>query len=79
MTSEGVRQEIDRDPYVPWRLHLSSGKPVDLPYTGMGWLRQNTLLVVYRLDPRTSLIGNYDVIALRAIERIEQLPEPAGV
>jgi hypothetical protein len=76
MTSEDIRQELERHPFVPLRLHLSSGKTIDLPYAGIAWVRQNTLLVVHPLQPHSAAIGNYDVVALRLIERVEQLAEP---
>ena len=70
MTQEDVKQELDRDPFVPLRLHLSSGEKIDIEYPGSAFVRQNTLLIVHRLAPNTSAIGNYDVVALRLIERI---------
>lgn len=73
MTAEDVLQELERDPFVPLRLHLSSGQKLDIRYPGTAWLRQNTILIVHPLKPRTAAIGNYDVVALRLIERIEQL------
>lgn len=73
MTSEDVLQELERDPYVPLRLHLSSGHKLDLRYPNSAFLRQNTLLILERLAPNSVAIGNYDVIALRAIERIESV------
>jgi hypothetical protein len=75
MTTEDVRQELDRDPFVPLRLHLTSGQTTDVPYPNTAWLRQNTVVIVHPLRRGTSEIGNYDVIALRLIERIEQLNE----
>lgn len=72
MTSEDVEQELVREPFVPLRLHLSSGKVVDINYPNTAWLRQNTLLIVHPLAPGSPAIGNYDVIALRLIERLEQ-------
>ncbi len=78
MTSEDVLQELERDPYVPLRLHLSSGKTIDLPYPNTAWVRQNTLLVVFPLEPNTNRIGNYDVVALRLIERIGQIGEASA-
>ena len=71
-------QELQRSPFVPLRLHLSSGKTVDILYPSTAWLRQNTLLIVFPLKKGTQMIGNYDVIALRLIERIEQITEPAA-
>ena len=73
MTTEDVKQELDRQPFVPLRLHLSSRQTIDLRHPHTGWVRQNTLLVVHPLEAGTHAIGHYDVIALRLIERIEQL------
>lgn len=78
MTSEDLKQEIERDPFVPLRLHLSSGQTMDVEYPNSAFVRQNTLLIVHRLAPNTAAIGNYDVVALRLIERIELLNEGAG-
>jgi hypothetical protein len=73
MTSEGVLQELERQPFSPIRLHLSSGQTIDVKFASTAWVRQNTLLVVHPLRPGTQAIGNYDVIALRLIERIEPI------
>ena len=78
MTSEDVRQELDRDPFVPLRLHLSSGNTIDIRYPGTAWIRQNTLLIVHPLRQGTQEIGGYEVVALRLIERIEQLSETSA-
>ncbi|MGH7178195.1 MAG: hypothetical protein ACREJC_12505 [Tepidisphaeraceae bacterium] len=78
MSSEDMRQELERSPFVPLRLHLSSGQTIDLAYAGTAWVRQNTLLIVHPLAKGSVAIGNYDVIALRLIERIEQIPESSA-
>ncbi len=75
MTAEDIRQELDREPFIPLRLHLSSGQAMDILYPNTAWLRQNTILIVHPLRRGTVEIGNYDVIALRHIARIEQLNE----
>jgi hypothetical protein len=75
MTSEDVKQELERDPFVPLRLHLASGNTIDVPYPNTAWLRQNAIVIVHPLRRGTVEIGNYDVVALRLIERIEQLNE----
>jgi hypothetical protein len=75
MTSEDVKQGLERDPFVPLRLHLASGNTIDVPYPNTAWLRQNTIVIVHPLRRGTVEIGNYDVVALRLIERIEQLNE----
>jgi hypothetical protein len=78
MTSEDVLQELEREPFVPLRLHLSSGQKVDIRYPYTAWLRQNTILVVHPLRPGTHAIGNYEVIALRLIEKMETLGNGEG-
>jgi hypothetical protein len=72
MTREDVLQEIERQPNVPLRLHLTSGQKIDVSQPNTAWVRRNTLLIVFPLRPGTQAIGNYDVIALDLIERIEQ-------
>ena len=78
MTQEDVKQEIEREPFRPLRLHLASGKVVDIEYPNSAFVRQSTLLIVHRLARGSAAIGNYDVIALRLIERIEQLSESSA-
>ena len=78
MTSEDVRQELEREPFVPLRLHLASGRRINIAHAGTAWVRQNTLLVVHPVRPGSAEIGNYDVIALPLIERMEQAPGGNG-
>jgi hypothetical protein len=78
MTSEDMRQELERTPFVPLRLHLASGQTMDIPYENTAWVRQNTLVIVFPLAKGSAAIGNYDVIALRLIERIEQISESSA-
>ena len=47
MTPEDVNQELDREPFVPLRLHLSSGQKIEIEYPNSAFVRQNTLLVVH--------------------------------
>jgi hypothetical protein len=75
MTAEDVRQELERNPFVPLRLHVASGQVMDIPHQGTAWVRQNTLLIVHPLQAGSAAIGGYDVIGLRLIERIEQISE----
>jgi hypothetical protein len=70
MTPEDVKQEFEREPFIPLQLHLTSGANVNIEHANSAFVRQNTLLVVHRLAAKTAAIGNYDVIALRLIERI---------
>ena len=71
MTSEDLRSELDKEPFLPLRLHLVSGKEVDVPAAGAAWMLQNAVMVLQ--DPSGVTTSHYDVVALRNIERIEQL------
>ncbi len=78
MTSKDVETELERDPFVPLALHLVSGKVVQVPSPGAAWLMQNAILVFQNARPGRVRVDGYDVIALRNIERVEQLREPSG-
>ena len=75
MTSVDIIQELDRKPFTPLRLHLSSGQKIEIPFPNTAWVRQNTVVIVHPLSKGSVAIGNYDVVALRLIERIETLDE----
>ena len=72
MTSRDIRGEIDKDPFVPLRLHLVSGKTIDVPLQSAAWVLQNALLVFQNAKRGSQSASGYDVIAFRNIERIEQ-------
>jgi len=75
MASEDPRQELEKDPFIPIRLHLSSDKTVDIQDPSTAWIQQNSVLICHRIRPGTQVIGSYEVVAFRLIERIEQIPE----
>ena len=77
MTSEDIRSELDKTPFIPFRLHLVSGKSVDVIIPKNAAMLQNAVLVFHAKEGsgRETL---YDVISLRNIERLEQLGEGAN-
>ena len=72
MTSKDIQAELNKDPFVPIRLHLVSGKVIDVPFSIAAWLLQNAVLVFQNPKARQGTASGYAVIALRNIERIEQ-------
>ena len=72
MTSEDVRSELEKRPFVPFRLHLVSGHAIDVKMEGQASMLQNAVMV---FQPSADSAGEvlYDVIALRNIERLEQI------
>jgi hypothetical protein len=78
MTSEDIRSEIEKEPFIPFRLHLVSGKTVDVTIKGQVEMLQNAILVFQR-DAGPDGETLYDVIALRNIERLEQVGNQRGM
>jgi hypothetical protein len=64
---------LEKQPFQPLRLHLVSGKPIIIRNPNAAWLMQNTVMIL-RHHKAGKLVGDgYDVVALRNIERIEQI------
>ena len=73
MMSKDIEAELERQPFVPIKLHLVSGKEMTIRNSNAAWMMQNTL-VILRHPRRNRLRGDgYDVVSNRNIERIEQL------
>lgn len=58
--------------FIPLRLHLVSGKTVEIRISDQAWMLEFTVMVFQRRK-RPEDDSGYDVIALRNIERIEQI------
>ena len=69
---------MERDPFIPIRIHLVSGKTLDVPGPNIAFLMQNALLVLQRRQPGRVRLEGYDVLSFRNIERIEQLQSESG-
>ena len=72
MTLENVAQHPTREPFVPFHLHLSSGKVLSVSTAGVAHAFRHTLMVFKTLRVKSPLEGYYE-IQYRHIERIEQL------
>ena len=70
MTREDVRAELEQNPFIPFRLHLVSGKTLDVDHSDEGWMLTNAILVTRRRKDRKR---SYNVISLANVERIERL------
>jgi hypothetical protein len=70
MTRREVEEELNRVPFVPFRLHLVSGKTLDVNDNGEGWMLEESILITRRRKNREP---SYNEVSLGAIERIERL------
>ena len=77
MTSGDVKAELEKQPFTPFRIHLVSSKTVDVRSAAAGWMLQNAVMVFQNpQDPVHA--SRYDLVALRNIERLEQLSPDGG-
>jgi hypothetical protein len=70
MTSEDIRSQLEKHPFVQFRLHLVSGKTFDVRNPSLVSLLSNAIMIT-QSHPR----NGYDIISLRNIERLEELGE----
>jgi len=73
MTEDELATELRRDPFAAFRLHLVSGKTVDVLAPHAAWTLHNSLLVFRNPSIGFSKAEGYDVVAYMNIERIELL------
>ena len=73
MQKEAVVAELDREPFVPLRLHLTKGRKYDVPERRAAHMLGYGLLVLIGLKPGSVQAKGYDTFAFDAIERIEPL------
>jgi hypothetical protein len=72
VTREDLQSELEQPPFIPFRLHLVSGKTIDVSGAGEGWMLRRSILITRRRQHREP---SYNVIALINIERIERLDQ----
>jgi hypothetical protein len=74
MTEDDVIAELEREPFQPIRLHLVSGKTLDILGPNVAHPLTNTLLVLRNPTiGRATTAEGFDVIAYHNIERLERL------
>lgn len=77
MTPSTIQSYLDRKPFRPFKLHLSSGKVLEIAFPGVAWNLRTTLMVFHPAEAGHYASDTFSEINYRSIERIEQLPEPA--
>jgi hypothetical protein len=70
MRSAEVEAEVNHVPFEPFKLHLVSGKTLDVQHSDEGWMLKNSILITRR---RKGGNRSYDVVSLMNIERIERI------
>ena len=74
MEKEAVRRELTRDPFIPFRLHLTDGRTFDVPTPGVARMMAYGLLVMIGADVKARTAKGFDQFPFDRISRIEPLP-----
>lgn len=72
MNPETLAAELDRDPFIPLRVHLADGRTLDIGNPGLCFIAR-LALYAFRATPRHSLAEDVEVISLRHIVSVETL------
>ena len=73
MIEEELLAELDKEPFQPFRIHLVSGKVLDVLSPNAAHPLANSLLILRNPTLGTRKAEGSDVIAYENVERIEQL------
>lgn len=72
MNPDALAAELDRDPFIPLRLHLSNGRTLDITNPGLCFIARMGLYC-FRARPHESLAEDVEIISLRHIASVETL------
>jgi hypothetical protein len=73
MNEDALREELDHEPFRPLRLHLASGKTVDILQPRIAWTLSDRLLVFRDAAIDREKAEGYDLISYSSIKRVELL------
>ena len=76
MNPDALAAELNRDPFIPLRLHLSDGRKVDIRNPGPCFIARMALYF-FRARPHDALAEDVQVISLRHIASVKTLPARA--
>lgn len=74
MLRDEITQEIDRDPFVPLRLHFRNGKKIEVRYRNVAYTVRHGVLIFKGKKEGSCMASGYDVFPFDEIVRIEKLP-----
>lgn len=76
MNPETLASELEREPFIPLRLHLSDGRTMNIANPGLCYIAR-LALYLFRVDrPHTALADDVQVVSLRHIVSVETV-EPS--
>ena len=70
-----IAEELDREPFVPVRIHVSDGHTYTIRNPNLCLIRRGAIYIARTDRPNTRLVDDMDVVDVRHITRIEQVVE----
>jgi hypothetical protein len=69
-----IKEKLRATPFVPFRIHTSDGKHLDVKHPEMAWLTRMAVLVAHPVqDPTRDIPYHYDSVSPLHIVRLEPL------
>jgi hypothetical protein len=75
MNPQVLAQELNREPFIPLRIHLVDGRTVDIINPGLCFIAHLSLYV-FAGKPHDALAEDVEVISLRGIASVKTLSAP---
>jgi len=75
MDKEAVRSELTREPFIPFRLHLTDGRTFDVRDPKIAHIMAYGLLIMIGADVKARTAKGYDQFPFDRISRVEPLPQ----
>ena len=75
MRPEDITGLLHRDPFVPFRIYLASGKTYDITHPDLVMVLRSRIAIGVGADPATGVLDHLDHCSLLLIERLEELRE----
>jgi hypothetical protein len=72
MNPDVLASELNRDPFIPLRIHMADGRTIDIQNPGLCFIAR-LALYAFRARPNDALAGDVQVISLRHIVSVETL------
>jgi hypothetical protein len=73
MNPDSLAQELNRDPFIPLRIHLADGRSIEILNPGLCFIARLSLYI-FAAKPHDALAEDVRVISLRGIVSVETLP-----
>jgi hypothetical protein len=76
MRAEELTEKLRHRPFLPFRMHITTGQTYDIRHPELVWVRRQCADIALDPDPKTGVIEHSDRVSLPHVVRIEELEAP---